>query len=51
MISFILTLLTAIVVSGSAQPSDDKFQPFVQKDYDPKEFRISQSEFHNEERR
>ena len=44
----ILPLLITIVISDDAQSSsDDKFQPFVQKDYNPKEFQVSQSEFHN----
>jgi hypothetical protein len=47
MTSLILTLLIAMVVSDNAQSSDDKYQPFVQKAYDPKEFRVNQSEFHN----
>jgi len=37
----------AVVISNNAQSSDDKFQPFVQKDYDPKEFQVSQCEVHN----
>ena len=45
----ILTLLVSANIAGNAQsPPDDKFQPFVQKDYDPGgEFHVSQKEFHN----
>ena len=44
----ILTLLVSALIAGNAQsPPDDKFLPFGHKDYDPKEFHVSQNEFHN----
>ncbi len=44
----ILTLSLSFIISGNAHSSPaDKSLPFVQKDYDQKEFQVSQSEFHN----
>lgn len=38
----------SLIIAGNAQSSsDDNFQPFVPKDYDPKEFHVSQSEHYN----
>lgn len=42
----ILTLWVSVVMAGDKQsPPDDKFHPFIQKDYDPKT--VSQNEFRN----
>jgi len=45
---FFLMMATAFIAAVHAQTSPDtQFRPFVLKEYDPKEFTVSQNEFHN----
>ncbi len=43
-----LTLLMSAIIAGNARSSpDDNSQPFIQEDYDSKDYQVSKSEFRN----